>query len=448
MKRMSLSIILICSLLICQNLWALDLNALSSRPEEYEQFSKELQLKTDFTRVIIEAGLRIDQANPDLDFKDEKKITELVQTEVINFGKYYEKKLNIPAEKISKFQLIFKNLNKEQIIKIMKKAHLGIEFIFKKKGIGIGIAIICGMLSEYLVPIALINIGLAKFIPFSMMTPWSVIYSFVPNLIQKANIQSMLTETLGDSDKVKAFKAQEDEIYSLLKISNIDDVLLPFNEMNQEVEYLIINHVPFWKKILIKIGFKEKGITEEKILAFLEDNQARSAYVNLIAEDSKLKSTEKISLLTEYIFSSTDENLKDLFRIQFDESINKVIKQSGDWEDIWSWTIKMKKAKTLDEVLSISKEMPENVTPAQLALIWEKILLTDYIKKMELNFSSGRKFVNGFELFKTKLYLKKSADSRDELIQETFLYINKVKLGHHFKKCQNSPIKILNYLVK
>lgn len=447
MNRALITLLLILSVFNSQMSFAISFDFFQDKPEIYEKFSSELDLKTEFTRIIIETGLKIDRENPNLDFSDEKKINNLIQQEISNFGNFYLEKLKIPKEKHSKFKLIFSNLKWEQIKKILKKAHLGVEFIFKKKGFGIGIAIMCGALSEYLVPFALINIGLAKFIPLSMMTPWSVIYSIVPNLVTKIKIQNMLEATLGDKEKVKAYLAQQDEIYNLLKVSGPSDLIIPLKDMNQELEYLVVNQHPWWRSVLSKIGFKPDGISLNEVITFLEDNQVANSYTNSIIEDSNLSNFEKINLITEHIFSRSDSNISDKFRLTFNESINKVIRKDNHWELIWEWTLKAKKVSTIEELKVLTQNLPEQMTSYHLALIWEQILLPEYVKKMDLNFTTSRKLVTDFELYKTKLNLKTSQATKEELVHETFNYLNQVALGHHFKGCKNNPQKIMTYLL-
>lgn len=447
MKRALITLFIVLTVLNSQMSYALNFNFFQDKPEIYDKFSKEIDLKTEFTRIIIEAGLRIDRENPNLDFNNEKKINELIQNEIKNFGNFYLDKLQIPKEKHNQFKSIFSNLKWDQIKTIFKKAHLGIEFVFKKRGFGIGIAIMCGMLSEYLVPFALINIGLAKLIPLSMMTPWSVIYSFVPNLANKIKIQNMLLDTLGSKEKVKAYLAQQDEIYQALKVSGPSDLIIPIKNMNQELEYLVVNQHPWWRSVLSKIGFKPDGISLNEIISFLEENQAMNLYTNNIIEDANLSNFEKINLLTEEIFSKNASPLTDKFRITFSNSINKLNIKNDQWESIWEWALKAKKVSSLEELKNLTKQIPDTMSAYHLALIWEQILLPEYVKKMDLNFATSRKLVTEFDLYKTKLNLKGSNAVNDEIIHETFTYINKVVEGHHFKGCHNNSQKIMTYLL-
>lgn len=357
MNKAFISLLLTLTLFSSQASFAITFNFFQNRPEIYEKFSSELDLKTEFTRIIIETGLKIDRENPNLDFQNEKKINELIQKEISNFGNFYLEHLKIPKEKHSKFKLIFSSLKWDQIKRILKKGHLGIEFIFKKKGFGIGIAIMCGVLSEYLVPFALINIGLAKFIPLSMMTPWSVIYSIVPNLVTKIKIQSMLEKTLGDKEKVKAYLAQQDEIYNLLKLSGPSDLIIPLKDMGQELEYLVVNQHPWWRSLISKIGFKPDGISLTEVVTFLEENQATNSYTNSIIDDSNLSNFEKINLITEHIFSNSDTNVSDKFRLTFNDSINKIISKDNHWESIWEWTIKAKKVSSIEDLKILTQQI-------------------------------------------------------------------------------------------
>ena len=447
MKSALTTLFIILSIVSSQMSYALNLNFFQDRPEIYEKFSNELDLKTEFTRIIIEAGLRIDRENPNLNFNDDKKINQLIQTEIKNFGNFYLTKLQIPKEKHNQFKAIFINLKWDQVKTLIKKAHLGIEFVFKKRGFGIGIAIMCGMLSEYLVPFALINIGLAKLIPLSMMTPWSLIYSFVPNLANKMKIQNMLVETLGDKEKVKAYLAQQDEIYQILKVSGPSDLIIPLKDMNRELEYLVVNQHPWWRSVLSKIGFKPDGISLNEVVNFLEINQALNSYTNSIIEDGNLSNFEKINLLTEEIFAKNDSGLADKFRLSFSNSINQVVRKDGDWELIWEWTLKARKVNSLAELKVLTKQIPDQMSAYHLALIWEQILLPEYVKKMDLNFTTSRKLVTDFELYKTKLNLKGTNAVNDELIHETLTYINKVVEGHHFNGCHNNVQKIMTFLL-
>ncbi|MGZ3809755.1 MAG: hypothetical protein ACXVCE_16855, partial [Bacteriovorax sp.] len=180
--------------------------------EETMALEKEFRLRAEFISVMIQAGEDIDR-NVKVDkaiFDQPEKMMTLLQEKILVYHRFYEEALQIPTEKKEIFKKGFQSLNWEKISAIFKKTHIGVEIFFKRKGFGLGIAIMAGFLCEYLVPAILIHIGLAHLIPLSMMTPWSTVYSFVPGGIQKTKIRKMLNEALGGKAQVEAYLEQED----------------------------------------------------------------------------------------------------------------------------------------------------------------------------------------------------------------------------------------------
>ncbi len=418
-----------------------------------EKLNADLKLKLEFTHVMLKAGEDLDikiekeigiDKNP---FDHPEKLSKLLNEEVGVYRSFFEKSLNIPKEKIGFFREVFNRIDWSKIIPMLKKAHLGIEVFFKKKGFGIGLAVMAGIMCEYLVPVTLIHLGLANLIPFSVMTPWSVMYSFIPGVIQKRKINSMLVESLGSQEKVMAYNKQQEEMSKLLHLSSPDDFLLPIRDLGDEVQSITIHQEAWWKRILPDFGFESKYLNDKTLRQFLEDNNVDEPYINWIQKNSSLDKNTKIVLIVNHLFSKGDSSIEQKFLEQFsDQLIN--LKTNPRWEETWNWVQNMKKIRKMSEVLKGIDQLPEETTPKEIAVLWEDILLPEYIQHLDLNYGEARNMVDQFEVLKAKLYLLPNEGIKEQTRGEIFSFLKKIIAGKNFKGCKNGPDKIVKYLLK
>jgi hypothetical protein len=417
------------------------------------KIDSELKLKVEFTHLMQKVSHDLDlkiskefkpSENP---FDQPEKLTRLLKEESVIFRTHYEETLHLPKESASKFRFLFDHLDWGKIVPFMKRAHLGIEVFFKRKGLGIGIAVMAGVFCEYMVPAALIHLNLAHFIPISMITPWATIYSFVPGIIQKAKINSMLLENLGSKSAVEAYKVQQKEMSAALKLLSPDDLMLPVRDSEGEIESVIIHHDTRWKKIISKIGFENDFLNLINLKKFISENNISDSYINWILEHKKLSNESRISLIVLHLYTLDNQGDIEKFELKFKDQFLK-LKSNNHWEEVWQWTKKMKRMRNINDVLAGIDQLPKDIKPLEIATIWEDILLPEYIKYLDLSYSEARIMFNHFEVLKAKLHHLPNDGIEEKYRNEIFTYLKKIIGGKQFRGCKNSSGAITKYLLK
>ncbi len=411
------------------------------------ELENELKLKIEFTRLMYSASIDISQ---DLTVKDLEENNPQIRTILKNtlekYHHFFETKLEIPSDKKNIFKKMLTGLSYEKIISLIKKTTLHIEVIFKRKGIGLGIAMVAGILSEYLVPIILVNIGLAKLIPLSMMTPWTLIYSIIPNKINKFLINKELEDILGGKNNVKAYFAQQKEVLKKLNLKNSSEYLAPIKSNSDNIILnLKLESKPLWKKLLSKFGAFNNGLELESILSFIKEENLNSSYIDYLLNSETIEDNSKKILLVNHIFSVDNLEIENKFISKFHSHL-VLVHSSKNYDAHWKWANEMLKKKTIEDVIKGIDQTPKTMTAKELALIWDEILIPEYLKYLDLSFFEAREMIKEFEIVKAKLILLNENQIVEAKTQEVYTFLKKIVSGKSFKGCKNTPSKILNYL--
>ena len=410
-----------------------------------------MRLRADFISLMMRVGEDIDK-NGNLEanlFDHPDKITKLLEEKMLVYEAFYEKGLMVPMEKKQIFKKMFLSLRWDKILPLLKKAHLGIEVFFKKRGFGIGIAVLAGVLCEYLVPVTLVNLGLAHLIPFSMMTPWTTMYTFIPGYLNKLQTRKTLVETLGGKIQTEAFLKQQSELLKTLHMHSPNDLIFPIenSEVDGVIKNVVVQNQSFKGKILQRMGWKKEALTLGSVSKFISDNSIEDPYITWLLENPNLDKDIKTGMISSHLFNLGSGEIEEKFQKAFADNII-LLKNQTEWDDAWTWVQMMKKVKNVDELLVKIKDAPTSLHPKELAILWENIFLPDYAIRFDLTYSESRRAFDLFTSMKAKLMTSESEYIDDQVRNELFMYLKKISLGRSFKGCQNVPEQIAKYLLK
>lgn len=429
------------------------------KDEEIEQIL-DLKERFKFTSLVLKVGTEIDEkiasefnAN-ELPLEHTKRLARILDESMSHYESFYSEHLKLDRYQSKKFREHFRNIEWENVISNFKKTHLGIEVFFKKKGIGLGLAVICGVLTEYIVPTILINIGLAKLIPLSMMTPWSAIYSLIPNLLYKAKVNSLMEDTLGTKDRVKFYKTQLEEIAHVFQQENPDFYLIPFSTSasTDEVKTLIVHEEPRWKRLLPFIKNRSKELNLTTLQKFLDENEIDSPYIRWVLSHKKIERELKVALIANHFYSTPETRAFELFEKKFAEKV-KIIRDVPNPEKLWQWLKSMKDVRTFEELMVLGLRYEGSISPVLLAQLWEEILMPNYIEKLNISYSEARDMQLQFEMFKAKTISLKNewpnlskSEKRLKLYHEVNYFLQRLGNGKGFQGCQKTNLEVLNFL--
>lgn len=453
--------ILVLSLTLSTNLLA-DEPAISQLHNEYDiEKIFELKERFKFTSLVLKVGSEIDE-KIQTEFKSNenpvehtKRLARILDESMGSYEEFYTEHLKLDRYQSKKFRDYFRNIEWENVISTFKKTHLGIEVFFKKNGIGLGLAVICGALTEYIVPTILIHIGLAKLIPLSVMTPWSAMYSLIPNLMYKAKVNSLMEETLGTKDRVKFYKSQLEEIAHVFQQENPDFYLIPIStaENSDEIKTLIVHQEPKWKRLFPFIRNRSKDLNFGTLKNFLNENHVDVPYINWVLSHKKIDNELKVAMIANHFYATPESEILELFEKRFAEKV-KMIRDVPNPEKLWLWIKAMKNVRTFDELMTTGLRYEGSMSPVLMAQLWEDILMPNYIEKLNIGYSEARDMQLQFEVFKARTISLKSEwptlspyERRLKLHHEVSFFIQRLGKGKGFKGCQKTNLEVLNFLL-
>ncbi len=412
------------------------------------EFDRDLQLRAKFISLMLQVGEEIEhEVGDDRNlFANDRVMVSLLEEKMKVYEAFYETSLNLPVDKKAAFKKLFQGIEWKKVLPTLKKAHIGVETFFKRKGFGLGIAILAGMICEYTVPMVLIHLGLAHFIPLSMMTPWSTMYSFVPGAIQKLKVRKMLSETLGGKTQVNAYLKQQENLLKYLHMRDPEDFLFSINETESMNKTIVVQKERWIKSLIQRFGFKEDTLSYVTLKKFLDENSQNDGYVEWIMQNGNIDKELKVGFISAHLMNINDPEIVNKFQLRFSEQI-LYLKTNPNWEEVWNWTLEMKKVQSLEELIKKVSEAPDNLHPKEVAIVWEHFLLPEYTKEFDLSYSEARRMYDLFEPVKAKLKTSESSVFDERMKNEIFVYIKKITLGKSFKGCQNSSQQIGQFLL-
>lgn len=414
-----------------------------------DDLDKELRLQTEFFNLMLQVGKDID-SDPKIDngiFNNTDQMAALIQNKIKIYQSFYEEALQIPSEKKSLFRKYFLSLDWKTISTIFKQTHIGAERFLKKKGVGVGIAIMLGFVCEYVFPVILMNIGLPQLLPITFVTPWAVIYSFVPGSIQKLKIRKMQIEALGGKVEYLAFQKQREMVMGALHMHSPDDLIFPLQEVEGMAKGMVIPKVSWEVRFMEMLGLKKKSFGYNSVFKFLSENSLSDPYITWLIENKKISKEMKAAYITGHLLSLNNPDISDKIYTTFSENII-TLKNNSNWSELWDWTEEMKKVSNMDELFLKIEKTPSSIHPKELVIIWENILLPEYAVNLNLNYFEGRRLFDQFEVIKAKLQTSGSSELDLASKNELYAYFRKVLDGRSFKGCYKDPRQINEILLR
>jgi hypothetical protein len=232
----------------------------------------------------------------------------------------------------------------------------------------------------------------------------------------------------------------------MLNLKNASDYLIPIKSNSDNIVLnLKIETRPLWKKLLSKIGVLDEGIEVEKLESFLREENLNSPYINYLLSSDTIEDNSKKILLINHVFSLNNLELENKFISKF-HSHFVLLHSAKNYDLHFKWTNDMLKKKTIEDVIKGIDKTPKTMTAKELALIWDEILIPEYLKHLDLNFFEARDMIKEFEIVKAKLFQLNENQIDEHKTQEVYAFFKKIVAGKNFKGCKNAPSRILNYL--
>lgn len=406
--------------------------------ESVETFSaQELKLQLELTRVMVDVADSLDrkigaEENP---FSRPEKLQVLIREEAQKYARYYETTGVIPQEKIPAFRKFLAQIKWDNLVQLMKKAHLGIDVFLKRKGYGFGLSMMLGKSFQMGLTWFCMHHNLQSFVPIIMTVPWTLLATFVPARMQKLKIESELKTALGGSDQLIAYRAQEKRILDVLNLSSEKDFFLPLSSENGTTEAVVLKNNSKGKKVLNMIGMNQEELTLINLKNFLKTNQHESGYIKGILKNPSMDEFSKTALVTLSLFESADDELQLKFRLRFQEQFRQ-FKANQNYEQLLSWARKMKAIDEVDELIAALKELPDSLSPRETALIWNDVLFPEYLKKLNLNYEEGRNLVLKSDALKARLLTLSALSDKSDIENELLSFVGSVLSDKTVKRCQ------------
>lgn len=409
----------------------------------------ELKEEAEFIKLMLQVGEQIDrEASPTEEiFNNPQKMAKILQSKMEIYHHYFEQSLKIPAEKKGIFKKYFLALKWENIVPVFKKAHMGMEVFFKKKGPGVAIAIMAGFAAKFSLVYILTSVGLAKFIPILALIPLPVYFSFIPSYLNKLKVKKMLIEELGGEIQAESYLKQEKNLLKHLHMKGPNDLLLPIAEEGALIKSVVIQKETLKTSVLERLGFNKDALNLNTMQTFLAENNISDPYLDWIKTAEHIDKEMKVSLMVNHIFSMGNKSVEESFQNQFSEKI-LLLKGNKNWEEALNWMQDMKKAQSLDEIISKVDETPASLHPKEVAIIWETYLLPEYIENFHIGYTKERAMFTEFESLKALLNTTESSSLDEGTKNKIFTYLKKVSNGDKFHGCENTPMKINQYLLR
>jgi hypothetical protein len=414
-----------------------------------QQVEKEMMFQLKFMKLMLQVGADIDSevGSDQKIFNQPAKMTELLKKKLVVYHQFFESSLQIPEAKKSEFKKYFLALKWENIVSVFKKSHMGMEVFFKKKGPGVAIAIMLGFVCKFTIPVILSSMGLGHIIPYVILLPYPILFSFIPGQLNKLKVKKALIDDLGGKAQTDAYFQQQAMTLKAMHSKSPNDFLIPISETNDLTESAVLERSSIKNGLLEKLGFHKDNLNLKSIKKFISDYNASDDYIEWVTTTKTLDNDLKAILLTSHIFSIGDKDLESIFKKQFSTNIT-ILRKSSHWDSILDWTQDIVKARDFEEMLAKLEQAPQEMTPKELAIIWEEMLLPEFVVNFHMDYSAERAMYADFDVLKAKLNLSSSQSFDLKTRNEIFTYLKKAKGGNHFGGCSNSPAKIAQYLLK
>ncbi|MCP4913102.1 MAG: hypothetical protein GY909_08280 [Oligoflexia bacterium] len=442
--------IFICSFLLIhsQNLYAQNLD--DFQLPNYNIDSREMKFALEFSNIMMRVSEEVFEDEADFrkalsQAQTNPEALEPIKKGFLLYAREYEKFFSLDLDKSVKFQAFWKRINIVKIAQLMEKSLIGMKVFFKKRGFSVALAVAMGIVSEWLVPVILVNIGLSVLLPISMITPWSTMYLSIPNVVNKALIKRKITADLGGKQQYKAYMAQLHASYDVLKLTNPDQLILPLANEGNIVDALVIPKQTTWNSLLTKIGLHPKRLNYQSLRLFIAEHGLKSNYVDWISKNPKFDKSVKIYLLVNHILKNDDPDITAHFKTKFSNHF-VTVQNNANWGAVKKWAKEMIKAPTTRDAYFRARNVPEGTSVNEVLQLWQKMYMPEYVTRLPIGYQQYRKIDDALEMMRAKS-ITMDNPIWDSQWQDEFLEKVISPLSKPLNSCNSKEASLLKYLI-
>ncbi|EQC49679.1 hypothetical protein [Bacteriovorax sp. DB6_IX] len=394
---------------------------------EFNQI-EDIQLKLELTTSLLKANERIAQK-----YEIEPNKENLSK----NFILSLERELRKESEKLlrqsakleagptlqeSRLQGFIQKVNWKGLASNMASKLGGLRNYIRKQGFFyVGYALFTNVL-QFTIPSLLIaaDLNLLGFVAFYILgdLPAYLYYKVGYNIYYRQKMFRLF----GGKEKYIEFKKIDREVKKTLNLSAQDDLLLPI-DANRVIS---LKNEGMMKKLIGRMGFDNDSLSIRKMKSFLKEESLLSATYSSLLNNDKISEQMRLAMVI-LEMQKDDQSLANLkFKTKFSKYFT-TIQDTSDLSDIYDWTQKMIKAKDLDELRSLSKEIPQTLQSAeQYMLIWQEVILPRLAQRKDIfSFNQYRKLTGSFQVFKVKIYKNQHPIHSPEFTEALERYLSK-----------------------
>lgn len=426
--------------------------------EALRKIKSNIDFSVEFTSLILKVGEQIDDeisssekyaTVDDLLYAKDAKIESILKSKVNDFAKFYEDNLNIPQGKLAKFKNHLSRIKWNEIVPILKTSFVGLSAFFKRKGVGLVVAMLAGQVLEYSVYFSLYSLGLAKFIPISMAIPYGTTLTIVPSIEERFRIKRKLTKLLGGKEQYRAYQLQMKKSLEKLKMKRPDQILFPIevpHENPQTINALILSKKTWWHSFLTRLGLNPRDLSYPSLNLYMLMNQIEDEYIKWVKESDALNHPMKTALIVEHLMRTLDEKSRLKFQKRFANNFTQV-KRSHYWRALEDWTLKIMQANDVDEIRRMMANIPPGVAPQQVLELWENIILPHYSTSLKMSYLSYRRLKEKITLLKGISYSEKQ-ENWNEYFFKKFDEVLGESLHINFPECRHPEGMAVKFLLR
>jgi hypothetical protein len=417
--------------------------------EVEQELIKEIDLRLKLNSLILEVATQIDQEYPHLKAwqNDDELITVFRRKGQVYADFYLENIHELSATQKNLFRRIWDSIQWPQLVKLYRQTNQGIQTFFKKRGIGVGVAIFLGLASEYITPLILSQIGATWLIPIFAFMPYQLIYSLFPKQIIKFRIRSRVARSLGGQFAYQAYLKQEKLSRQALKSVTTDSILIPLrNHVDGTTQAINLKRTRWFKSLLQRLGIRDEGFSYTRLKRFLDEYKIEDVYINQMLNNSSLKDWQKAALITSHLYEDLDSPHLQAFKKRFADSFLE-LKTMQTWNGFEDWAHKLLNAQDVETINHLLKEIPKE-TPNRLILdVLDKVLLPHYASQRVMSYSHYRRLIEDFNVLKAEVLVTSGVNWSMETHHKFLNYFARSFQNQNFLNCQNAPQKILRFLI-
>ncbi len=425
--------------------------------ESLRKIKSNIDFSVEFTSLILRVGEQIDKEVSqnlkdarvdDFLYATDSKIEGILKDKVTYFAQFYEENIDIPSGKIQQFRYHLSRIHWNKIIPIIKTSFVGLSGFFKRRGVGIVVAMMVGQVMEYSVYFSLYALGLAKFIPLSMAIPYGTLLSIIPSVVERFRIKRMLTSLLGGQEQYRAYQLQMKKSLEKLKMKNLDQILFPIEMPDADVgtiDALVLSKNSWWHSLLTRLGLNPRDLSYPSLNLYVMMNKHEDKYIKSVKESDALTQPMKTALIVEHLMRTLDKKHRLKFQARFSNNFTKV-KRSHYWRALEDWTLAIMQAQNVDDIRKSMANIPYGVTPQQVLELWENIILPHYSTSLNIKYTSYRKLKEKVTLLKGVSY-QLDQDNWNEFFFKKFDEILTESLYIHIPECKHPEGVAVKFLL-